>query len=119
MSARFVILHHVAPAGEHWDLMLEHQGVLLTWRLPVQPDGPLKLPLPATRIGDHRIAYLDYEGPVSGNRGTVRQIDWGGLRLGKTQVRRISFETAGQRLAGRFVLQHRTGDDWTLRHDEP
>ena len=28
-------------------------------------------------IGDHRAAYLDYEGEVSGGRGSVRRVDGG------------------------------------------
>ena len=31
----------------------------------------------ATRLPDHRKHYLDYEGEISGNRGTVARIDAG------------------------------------------
>ena len=33
--------------------------------------------LPARSLPDHRLAYLDYEGEISGGRGTVRRIDSG------------------------------------------
>lgn len=62
--------------GSHFDLMFETAAGLLTWavdRLPVigQPPQPaLSLPL-------HRAAYLDYEGPVSGDRGSVRRVQAG------------------------------------------
>jgi hypothetical protein len=70
---RFVILEHDHPFL-HWDFMLEVDGLLKTWRLPAPPaDGPRT----ATAIGDHRLAYLDYQGPVSGARGTVTRWDAG------------------------------------------
>lgn len=64
--------------------MLENRGVLLTWELPKLPPGPL----PATfeqlgirRLPDHRIDYLEYEGPVSNGRGTVQRVDFGEYQL--------------------------------------
>jgi len=76
---RFVILEHDHPEL-HWDLMLETGSVLKTWRLGKQPElegGAVQ----ATPIADHRLAYLDYEGPVSGGRGVVRRWDQGEYEL--------------------------------------
>jgi len=70
---RFVILEHDHPTL-HWDIMLELGGVLKTWRLPAPPPEDSRQ---AISIGDHRLAYLDYEGPVSGQRGTVKRWDAG------------------------------------------
>jgi DNA polymerase Ligase (LigD) len=72
---RFVILEHDYPIL-HWDLMLEVGSELRTWRLGKEP-VPLGDSIEATPLGDHRVAYLDYEGPVSGGRGTVRRWDRG------------------------------------------
>lgn len=70
-KGRFVILKHDHPFL-HWDLMLERDGTLATWRLLHEP--VLQTWLPAERLPDHRIAYLDYEGPVSGDRGVVSRV---------------------------------------------
>jgi hypothetical protein len=70
---RFVILEHDFP-HLHWDLMFECGPVLRTWRL-AEPPVPGKA-IAAEALGDHRLHYLDYEGPVSGNRGQVRR--WAG-----------------------------------------
>jgi hypothetical protein len=69
-----VILEHDHPF-RHWDLLLEAGDVALTWRLlrPPLPDEPIA----AERLPDHRLQYLDYEGPVSGDRGAVKRIAWG------------------------------------------
>lgn len=65
--------------------MLERDGVLLTWNLPKLPaawggDG-VGEPIEATRIADHRLAYLDDEGPISGDRGSVTRLDRGEYEL--------------------------------------
>ncbi|TWT37889.1 hypothetical protein KOR34_28550 [Posidoniimonas corsicana] len=79
---RYVLLRHECPpdyrVGSHWDLMLEHESVLLTWSLSTLPaiwggaEGVHEVA--AEKLADHRLAYLDYEGPVSGNRGTVKRV---------------------------------------------
>lgn len=76
---RFVILWHETPAGAarpaHYDLMFEAVGVLWTWaveRLPRPGES-----VATTRLADHRLDYLDYEGPIAGNRGAVRRVDAG------------------------------------------
>jgi hypothetical protein len=63
---QFVLLAHDWPTP-HLDLMLSAGGVLKTWRLAAWPGA-------AEPIADHRLHYLDYEGPVSGGRGTVRRV---------------------------------------------
>lgn len=67
MTGRYVVLRHDHPEV-HWDFMLEAEGVLRTWRLPSPPHA---MAMEATALPDHRLAYLDYEGPVSDGRGTV------------------------------------------------
>jgi hypothetical protein len=84
---RFVLLYHDCPPSfgkpSHWDLMLERDGALMTWslaELPASwrtPPGHSSIELEAARLPDHRLAYLDYEGPVSGDRGHVKRIDRG------------------------------------------
>jgi DNA polymerase Ligase (LigD) len=71
---RYVILEHDHPT-RHWDLMLEADGALRTWRLAAWPQDGMRIR--ALPIGDHRLAYLDYEGPVSGDRGRVQRRDEG------------------------------------------
>lgn len=71
---RYVVLTHDHPFL-HWDLMLEQDGRLRTWRLLGEPQAGAVLE--AEPLADHRIEYLDYEGPVSGGRGNVRRLDAG------------------------------------------
>lgn len=68
---RFVVLQHDWPQL-HWDLMLENGASLRTWRLSEAPHP--RHPIALVRLPPHRSIYLDYEGPVSGDRGTVRRV---------------------------------------------
>ncbi len=71
---RFVILEHDYP-HLHWDLMLEDGDVLRTWRLSAPPEPGVGVD--AEPSFDHRLIYLDYEGPISDGRGNVKRHDKG------------------------------------------
>lgn len=98
---RFVILEHDHP-HRHWDFMLETGNVLATWRLP-QPPGPEPQTMTVERIGDHRVMYLDYEGPLSQNRGSVTRWDAGtfAVEIGPLYLIHLS----GERWRGRVQIQ--------------
>jgi hypothetical protein len=113
--ARFVVLEHDFPE-RHWDLMLECGAVLRTWRLPAPPEAARVLA--AVKSFDHRPVYLDYEGPVSGNRGRVTRWDGGSYRWEKHEPfdpdasGPLVFE--GERLRCRAVLAPAESGEWLL-----
>ena len=111
---RFVILHHDAPAGLHFDLMLERGGVLVTWSLPRSPEPGVDIT--GQRLADHRLAYLDYEGPVSGGRGTVSRWDHGAYEEVDWGEDRVAVELHGEKLACRATLERvqEEADQWRL-----
>ncbi|MFO0820285.1 MAG: hypothetical protein U1A77_20220 [Pirellulales bacterium] len=92
-TGRFVLLRHDLPPdstrASHWDLMIEIGEILRTWELtslshldqasPSETIDNNEIDLrPITRpLPEHRLAYLDYEGPVSNNRGVVQRIAMG------------------------------------------
>ena len=116
---RFVVLHHLTPpAGPsetHWDLMLEHDGKLETWALPapLTPDSTQ----PGQRLPDHRIHYLDYEGPVSANRGTVKRWDWGTYLLLNSSPNLRDVQLSGQQHTVNLVLRREGAESetWSIR----
>ena len=109
---RFVILEHDHP-HLHWDFMLEVGEVLWTWRLATPPEGAASR-IVATRIGEHRRAYLDYEGQVSGGRGTVKRWDAGTYDAIRIDDTRIEMSLHGQRFTGRAVLRRLDDGAWEL-----
>ena len=106
----FVVLTHDFPAL-HWDFMLEKEAALRTWRLAQPPDSGGKIE--AVALPDHRTAYLDYEGPVSGNRGHVVRWDGGEFAPISEEPTRLEVELHGGRLEGRAVLAATEGG-WTF-----
>jgi hypothetical protein len=111
---RFVILQHVAPPaserGTHYDLMLEQAGKLLTWAIVEQPRPGLHTT--ATQLPDHRLAYLDYEGPISGNRGAVTRVAAGEYVPGQLSEAAASFELRGPQGNWQVEMRHQAGDQW-------
>jgi DNA polymerase Ligase (LigD) len=99
---RFVLLEH-RWEGIHWDLMLERGAVLSTWAfdVPVIPDADL----PARALPDHRRIYLEYQGDVSGDRGTVRRIDEGTYIPMIWEDDRIHLQMEGSQLVGEAELR--------------
>ena len=105
---RFALLLHILSDNRHWDLMLENGDGLATWRLPLDPFALATAAttdnVPAERIADHRLAYLTYEGPVSGERGEVRREDEGDYELLRSLPDVWLVRLAGRRLNGDFEL---------------
>jgi hypothetical protein len=103
---RFVVLLHETPPGAdrvtHWDFMLESGDVLRTWALTEQPRVGTRIE--AVSLADHRLAYLDYEGPVTRNRGTVTRWDAGQYSIEQETAGRINLRLHGTRLQCRAVL---------------
>ena len=98
---RFVILEHDYPSL-HWDLMLEAGSVLRTWRLAMPPSVGASVPAEAS--GDHRLLYLDYQGPVSGGRGSVSRWDAGTYEGLSESEGEIEFRLEGRRIGGKCRL---------------
>ena len=72
----FVILFHELPVesarNSHWDLMLRDGDNLLCWALESNPLTQAKST--GTKLADHRLAYLEFEGEISHGRGHVTRV---------------------------------------------
>jgi hypothetical protein len=77
---RYVVLRHEGVAAPHFDLMFETAAgsPLATWRLD---QWPIEKSAGLTRLGEHRREYLEYQGPVSGDRGQVQRVAQGECAL--------------------------------------
>jgi hypothetical protein len=111
---RYVILEHDHP-HLHWDLMLEAGEVLQTWRLDAPPRAGAAVG--AEPSFDHRLLYLDYEGPIGGGRGRVVRWDAGTCTQDEDNDDRLRIHFAGGRLRGTALLA-RTGGAWRLTFEE-
>ncbi|QDT25739.1 ATP-dependent DNA ligase [Gimesia panareensis] len=118
---QYVILRHDHPEL-HWDLMLEEGDVLKTWRLPQPPEidpalDESSLDLTAEELPDHRLVYLEYEGPVSGDRGEVTRWDRGTFTLLERSEDQLVALLTGEELAGRITLKKTDQEhQWSLNY---
>ncbi len=112
---RFTILEHDWPT-RHWDLLLEAGSVLRAWRLLEKPE--MDRVVPAEANFDHRLLYLDFEGPLSGNRGSATRWDFGTFEWIENGTTRAVVELKGSRLLGLALLEKRT-EGWRLAIHSP
>jgi len=99
---RFVILKHDFPFL-HWDLLLEEESSARTWRLLRMPC--LNEPIAAEPLPAHRLLYLDYEGPLSDNRGHVERVVSGTCSVESSNDGCLSLELADCPLASKGIVQ--------------
>jgi bifunctional non-homologous end joining protein LigD len=107
----FVIQKHWATRM-HYDLRIEHAGVLLSWAVPKGPSANPADKHVAIQTEDHPLEYADFEGIIpEGNYGAGAMIVWDrgtfvalhdiaeGLEKGK-----LLFEFQGYKLRGTWTL---------------
>jgi bifunctional non-homologous end joining protein LigD len=121
LTGVFVIQKHGA-SHLHYDLRLEHAGVLLSWAVPKGPSLDPEVKRLAVRVEDHPLAYARFEGRIPhGQYGGGHVIVWdsgtyhvagdrdatvpAGLEKGK-----LKFRLDGVKLQGWWQLV-RSGED--------
>ena len=111
----------------HWDLRLEHEGVLASWAVPngIPPD-PADNRL-AVRTEDHPLEYLEFHGEIPKGQygaGTMKIWDAGTFELHKWDARKVEVTFHGERLHGRYGLfvigrDEATKQDWMIHRMDP
>jgi bifunctional non-homologous end joining protein LigD len=123
---RFVVQEHHATRL-HWDLRLEHDGVLASWAIPNGiPSDPADNRL-AVRTEDHPLEYLDFHGEIPKGQygaGTMTIWDHGTYEVHKWEDRKVEVTFHGERLGGRYGLfpigkPGDTKDDWMIHRMDP
>jgi bifunctional non-homologous end joining protein LigD len=118
---RFVVQEHRARRL-HWDLRLEHDGVLASWALPRGvPQDPKENRL-AVRTEDHPLEYLDFEGEIPKGEygaGTVEIWDRGSYEAEKFRDDEVIATLAGERVTGKYALFQTDGDNWMIHRMDP
>lgn len=124
-SGMFVLLEHTVPAARsatassvHWDFLVEVAGLdrLPTWRLARDPRFDTGA-IPAQRTADHRRVYLNFEGPLSDNRGSVRRLDRGDAVIRHLAGAELRVDLRGAQLRGRFEVVLRDVGELVFRRD--
>lgn len=118
---RFVVHEHHARSL-HWDVRLEHGGVLVSWAVPKGVPFDRTARRLAVRTEDHPLAYLTFEGVIPEGEygaGEVRIWDTGTYDPYKFSPDEVLAEFHGQRLRGRYALVRTEDERWLLRRLDP
>src|SRR6201996_1480168 len=128
-APRFVIQEHHATRL-HWDLRLEHDGVLASWAIPngIPPDREENRL--AVHTEDHPVEYLDFHGEIPKGQygaGTMTIWDTGTYETHKWAQDKVEVTFHGERLTGRYGLfpigrraDGSGGDsDWMIHRMDP
>ncbi len=105
---RFVVLRHTKGSESHFDLMFEQGGVLLTFTFNRFPE----VGAACERIFDHRLRYLDFEGDIGEDKGTVERMDAGAYEVLSQNENVIDIEISGGRLTGTLRLTKCGPNQW-------
>jgi len=117
------LLMHQTPAGRHHDWLVgtpdyhsDPQARLWTARI-MQPSrlwrslGRFDL----TPLAPHRRAYLDYQGPISGGRGTVQRVDRGVVVIHLWRESRVVWEVRFEHFTGLIEAVRLCDQAWRAR----
>jgi bifunctional non-homologous end joining protein LigD len=132
-APRFVIQEHHATRL-HWDLRLEHEGVLASWAIPNGiPADPADNRL-AVHTEDHPLQYLDFHGEIPSGEygaGTMTIWDQGTYNTHLWTDKKVEVTFHGERLNGRYGLfpigprgggggaQESGSQDWMIHRMDP
>ncbi|TWU57016.1 hypothetical protein Poly51_29370 [Rubripirellula tenax] len=100
-SLRFAVLHHRIGSAfqripyDHFDWMFEDGDSLTTWSSPVIADWSSDFGVTCDQLPPHRKEYIDYEGPISNDRGEVSRV------LGGTY---LAIDRSADRFAARLIV---------------
>ena len=112
----FVIQKHAhCDNPVHWDLMLQCENTLETYRLEIEPDELVSQTCSAARIADHPLRFLTYEGPVNKGLGSVEIAEKGKYRLLQNEADKKQIEFVGGILKGVFTLQRIEAGNWRIQ----
>jgi bifunctional non-homologous end joining protein LigD len=122
---RFVVQEHHATRL-HWDLRLEHDGVLVSFAIPNGlPEAPKDNRL-AVHTEDHPLEYLEFEGDIPKGQygaGSMRIWDRGRYEELKWEPRKIEVRLHGERLQARYALfpidKDEAPKNWMIHRMDP
>jgi len=118
LEKTFVIQEHHARKL-HYDLRLEHEGVLKSWAVPKQPPTSIEdrdKPRLAVQVEDHALEYASFEGviPEGYGKGLVKIWDRGVYKPLIISNDYWFFQVKGLKLSGLYTLQRYKNNNWLL-----
>jgi hypothetical protein len=103
---KFIIFYHYKIEEPHYDLMIESEDLLDSWRIPEMNlesllNGEV---IEITSIHSHNKKYLDYEGELSSEKGSVEIYDKGATTYTNFDSPEFEVLIFGSILTGRLLF---------------
>ena len=112
-KARYVVQEHKQENGVHWDLMLEDNGVLITFQM-AHPPSLMPEKCSIQKIFDHPLRFLHYEGPVQNHTGCVKIADSGTYEARSFTDTEIQICFAGAILQNSYHMVEENHNLWSM-----
>ncbi len=103
---KFIILYHYRIEEPHYDLMLEAEESLDSWRIPEDKLQPLLNgeTIEVISIKPHNKKYLNFEGDLTDSRGSVKIYDKGTSSYTHNENSRFDFLIFGFIVSGKLIF---------------
>ncbi len=101
------VIHEHHATHLHWDLRLEHDGVLKSWAVPKEPPTKLGVKRLAVQVDDHALSYAKFKGTIPEGQygaGKVKIWDSGKYEPLEWTSKSIVVNINGRKLKGEFCL---------------
>lgn len=112
-----VLLRHELPDGAfHFDWLIDAGAGrdLIAFRVLERFDRGEVVEFEAVRLEDHRRLYLEYEGPISRNRGEVTRVGRGSIAVLAEEDGRLRVVGGIGRWVGAIAGIQVRGDQWRM-----
>ena len=113
------VIHRHTTVPDHYDLMIEREGYLETYRID-EHDMMLFLQgdeVASEKIGDHGKDYLTYEGPISCDRGHVSLFDEGEYSVERRDADGMVLRVRSKKLEGDISFRLHRYRGYLLRYE--
>lgn len=113
---RFVLQLHDA-SNLHYDLRLEHEGVLLSWAIPKGLPQMSKYKRLGIETEPHPVSYLTFEGKIPKNLyggGDMWVVDSGVFEWIEKSEKKYSFHIKGKKVNAKYTMVNTKEDQWLI-----
>ncbi len=104
---KFIILYHFGIDETHYDLMLEAEGSLDSWRIPEKNFKQLLNgeTIEVISIKPHNKKYLNFEGELTDGKGSVKIYDKGTTSYKRNENIQFDVLIFGSEISGKLIFK--------------
>ena len=110
-----IIKHTLSDYTFHYDFLIKKNDILQCWQFSSIANIEIGELIFCKKIFDHRLKYLNYQGPISNNRGKVQIIQNGFLEIIIQEDNLVRFRIDSELLNGNFEIRKIQSEAWEFK----